>query len=134
MLRWATVPEQSGPKSGGLLSVPLSVAGTGSPSNTMSHGARPIFVVRTKWYPDTYNRLATTHIGRKVGLAMPLSVRLCPHLTQYRLDRSRPTSVQSGILVHPAVWPQYGPKSAGGAAVPLSETELPPGEGSSVPI
>jgi len=46
----------------------------------------------------------------------------------------RPTSVQSGILVHPAVWSQYGPKSAGGAAVPLSETELPPGEGSSVPI
>jgi len=56
-LRWATVPEQSGPKSGGA-AVPLSVGEYGSPSNTVSPGPRP-------------------------------------------------TSVLSGILNHPTVWPQY---------------------------
>jgi len=55
--RWATVLEQSGPKSGGLL-CPFPWGRAASPSNTM-------------WpWP-------------------------------------RPTSVLSGILIHPVVWPQY---------------------------
>jgi len=58
LLRWATVPEQSGPKSGGGTAVPLSVWGAWTPSTTMWSGPRP-------------------------------------------------TSVPSGILIHPAVWPQY---------------------------
>jgi len=33
----------------------------------------------------------------------------------------RPTSVSNGVLIHPAVWPQNGPKSGG--AVPLSVGE-----------
>jgi len=32
LLRWATLPEQSGPKSGGGAAVALSVGGAGSPS------------------------------------------------------------------------------------------------------
>jgi len=59
LLRWATVPEQSGPKSGGLLCpFPWGRGGSWAPSNTMSPGMRP-------------------------------------------------TSVPSGILIHPAVCPQY---------------------------
>jgi len=41
-LRWATVPEQSGPKSGGRCA-PFR-GGAGSPSNTMSPGPRPTFI------------------------------------------------------------------------------------------
>jgi len=69
-------------------------------------------------------RLATIDMGRKVGAAVPPSVwELGPHLTQCRLDqdlylcdfdmrRLRRTltyllTVPSGILIHPAVWPQY---------------------------
>ena len=57
LLRWATVPEESGPKSEGA-AVPLSVGGAGSLSNAMSPGTRP-------------------------------------------------TSVPSGVVIHPAVWLQY---------------------------
>jgi len=46
-------------------------------------------------------------MGRKVEAAARLSVgKLGPQLTQCRLG-PRPTSVQSGILIHPTVWPQY---------------------------
>jgi len=57
LLRWATVPEQSGPKIGGGCYAPFR-GGAGFPSNTMWPG-------------------------------------------------SRPTSIPSGILIHPTVWPQY---------------------------
>ena len=57
LLRWATMPEQSGPKSGGCC-VPFRGGGAGSQSNTMSPGPRP-------------------------------------------------TSVPSGLLIRPTVWPQY---------------------------
>jgi len=43
LLRWATVPDQSGPKNGGV--VPLSVGAAGSPSNTMSPGPRSTSVL-----------------------------------------------------------------------------------------
>jgi len=58
LLRWVTVPEQSGPKSGGCCAPFLWGGGAGSSSNTMSAGPRY-------------------------------------------------TSVASGILLHPTVWPQY---------------------------
>ena len=61
-----------------------------------------------KWYPDPSSRLATIDMGRKVGAAAPLSVgggQLGPHLTMS--PGPKPTSVPSGILIHPAVWPQY---------------------------
>ena len=39
--------------------------------------------------------------------AVPLSVgELGPHLTQCGLDRGL-SSIPSGILIHPTVWPQY---------------------------
>jgi len=74
------------------------------------------------------DRLPIIDMGRKVGAAMPLSVGvLGPHLTQHGLGRGLPlyqvgggaqypsittspgprsTSLPSGILIHPAVWPQ----------------------------
>jgi len=56
------------------------------------------------------HRLATIDVGQKVGAGavVPLSMgeMLGPHLTQRGLGRW-PTSILSGILIHPAVWPQY---------------------------
>jgi len=53
------------------------------------------------------DRLVTIDMGQKVGAAVPLSVgrELGPHLTMS--PGPRPTSIPSGILIHPTVWPQY---------------------------
>jgi len=52
------------------------------------------------------DRLATIDKGRKVGAAVPLSVgRWATSNTM--LPGPRPTSIPSGILIHPTVWPQY---------------------------
>jgi len=70
------------------------------------------------------NHLATTDMGRKRQVLCPFQGKLGPHLTQCRRG-PRPTSVPSGILIPPAIWPQYmGRKS--GAAVPLFWVELGP--------
>jgi len=71
-LRWATVPQQSGPKSGGGSCCALFRGGGrgGSRwgrSNTMSPGPRPTSVPTTKWYPDASSGLATIDSGRKLG-------------------------------------------------------------------
>ena len=59
MLRWATVPEQSGPKSR-LAADPLSVGGgAGYPSNTMSRGPWPSSVPSGILIHPTY--LTTIH-------------------------------------------------------------------------
>jgi len=62
--------------------------------------------LRTKWHLDPSSRLATTDMGRKVGCCyVPFlggagspSNKISPGL--------RPTSLPSGILIHPAVWPK----------------------------
>jgi len=48
---------------------PFRGGGAGSPSKTMSPMLRPI--PPSKWYPDTYSRLATIDIGRKLGVCVP---------------------------------------------------------------
>ena len=55
------------------------------------------------------DRLATVDIRRKLG-ACPFSAG--PHLTQCRLGQGLP----SGILNHPAVWPQRRCAENGGCA------------------
>jgi len=61
----------------------------------------------TKWYPDASSRLVTIDMGQKLGAVPPSffwggagspSNTMSPGL--------RPTSVQSGIFIHPTVWPQ----------------------------
>jgi len=47
------------------------------------------------WYPNTSSHLATIDMGQKVGGAGSLS--------NTRLPGPRPTSVSSGILIHPTV-------------------------------
>jgi len=50
--------------------------------------------------------LATTDMGRKVGLLCPFpGAELGPYLTMW--PGPRPTSIPHGILIHPAVWSQH---------------------------
>ena len=63
--------------------------------------------LHTKWHPDASSHLATIEMGRKLGMGLhpPLGGGgLGPHLTQSL--GLRPTFVPSGILIHPAIWPQ----------------------------
>jgi len=57
------------------------------------------------------DRLATIDMGRKVGgelrAAVPLSVGRAGSPSNTVSPEPRPTSVPRGILIHPAVWPQY---------------------------
>ena len=56
---------------------------------------------------ETGNHFATIDMGQKVvGLLWPFPWgELGPHLAM--LPGPRPTSIPSGILTHPTVWPQY---------------------------
>jgi len=44
--------------------------------------------------------------GPKIGGTLPLLGGAGFHLTQSRLFCPKPTSVPSGILIHPVIWPQ----------------------------
>jgi len=105
LLRWATVPEQSGPKTGGGAAVPLSMGAAGSPSNTMCAWPRPTLV------PSDI--LIHPAVWSQETLAEKWKGLLCPflrgELTQYGLGRGLPpvNSASSGILIRPTVWLQY---------------------------
>jgi len=63
---------------------------------------------RIKWHFDPSRRLATIDLGRQLGAVPPFWEReLGPHLTQRRLGQGLPLYHASGILIHPAVWPQH---------------------------
>jgi len=60
--------------------------------------------LRTKWHLDLSSRLATIYMGQKLGGVSFLGAAGSPSNT--KSPGPRPTSTPSGILVHPAVWPQ----------------------------
>jgi len=67
-------------------------------------------------------------MGRKVGVAVPLSlgVGVSCHLTHVAWAEAY-TSVPSGILIHPAIWPQQTWAEFffwGGGCAPLGEAGL----------
>jgi len=51
------------------------------------------------------DRFSTIDMGRKVGAVVPLSVGGAGSPALW--PGPRPTSISSGILIHPTVWPQY---------------------------
>jgi len=102
--------DKHAPKSGGT-AVPLSLMGpgAGSPSITMSSGPRPSSVShQLKWYLDPlYSRFATIDMGLKLVAAVPpFWGSWSQSNTMWPGPRPRPTSVPSGILIRPTVWPQ----------------------------
>jgi len=98
-MRWATIDmtEKSGaacsaPFAGGQLSPRLTQGGLG-------RGLLPYQMASSSI------RLATIDIGRKLG-AMPRFRGRTGSPSNTTSPGPRPTSVPSGILIHPAVWPQ----------------------------
>jgi len=81
----------------------------------------------TKWHLDASNRLATMDMGKNGGLC-PLFWEGAGRGSPFNTISlgSRPTFLPSGILIHPAIWPQqiwaenWGlcPFGGGGAGFP----------------
>jgi len=78
------------------VAVPLSVHG--SPSNNV---ARAEVYLPTKWHLDPSSRLARTDMDQKWGCCAPFGGSGSPPNTVWH--GPRPTSVLSGILIHPTV-------------------------------
>ena len=91
------------PKRGGGCCASFAGRGAGSPSNIMWPGPRSVYFC-TKWHLDPSSRLATIDMGLKLGGGCAFLGELGPHLTLS--PGLRPTSVPSGIVMHPAVWLQ----------------------------
>ena len=104
LLRWATVPEQSGPKWGCCVPFRRELG----PHVTIPPGPRPTSVYN-KWYSDRSSRLATIDMGRKVGggCCAPFRGGGAGSPSNTMSPGPRPTSVPSGIFIHPTIWPQY---------------------------
>ena len=74
--------------------------------------------LRTKLHLDPSSLLATTDMDQKLGDCVPFWGRVgSPSNT--KSPKPRPTSVPSGILIHPAIWPQQTWAENWGCAPPL---------------
>ena len=62
----------------------------------------------TKWHLDPSSRLATIDVGRKLGGALsPFREGGAGSPSNTMSLGPRPTSLPSGVLIHPAIWPQH---------------------------
>ena len=72
----------------------------------LSQGAKAL--LHTKWHFDPSNRLATIDMGQNVGgCCAPFLERGAGSPCNAMSPGPRPTALPGGILIHPAVWPQY---------------------------
>ena len=62
--------------------------------------------LRTKWHRGPSSRLATTEIGRKLGELCPFRGGGAGSTSNTKSPGRKPTSIPSGILIHPAIRPQ----------------------------
>jgi len=73
------------------------------------------------------DHLAIIDMGQKAGAAVPFSVGEAGSPSNTISPGPRPTSVPSGILIHPAIWPQQTwAKSGGGLLCPFLGQKLGP--------
>ena len=71
------------------------------------------------------DRLATTDMGRTVeGAAVPLFWEGAGSPSNTMSPEPRPTYLPSGILIHPAVWPQHTWAENWGGYAPFLGREL----------
>jgi len=73
--------------------------------------------LHTKWHLDPSSRLATIDMGRKFGGSVPIFRRGAGSPSNTMSLGPRHTSLPSGVLIHPAIWPQHMGRKLG--AVPL---------------
>jgi len=78
--------------------------GAGSQSSTMWPAPRP--TLHTKWHVDPYNLLATIDMGRKLVALPPFGGGGTWSPSNTMSLGSSATFLPSGILIHPAIWPQ----------------------------
>ena len=83
--------------------MPLFAEGSGSPSNAVAWAEA---YLHTKWHFNPSSRLATTDMGRKLGAVSPFLGGGAGSPSNTMSPGPRPTSVPTGILTHPGVWPQ----------------------------
>jgi len=63
--------------------------------------------LRSKWHLDPSSRLATIDMGKKLRGCCALFLGGARSPSNTKSPAPRPTSISSGTLVHPAVWPQW---------------------------
>jgi len=68
---------------------------------------RAIKKIKSSAAAEMGDRLATIDMGRKVQAAVILSVGGAGSQSIAMLPGPRPTSIPSGSLIHPTIWPQY---------------------------
>ena len=106
---------------------PFLGRGAGSPSNRMWSGEGSwVFIwhnvawaeayLRAKCHLDPSSRLATITIGRKLGALPPFCRGGTGSPSGTMWPGPRPTSLPSGMLIHPAIWPQQIWPKIGGCA------------------
>jgi len=127
---WLFGHNRHGPKGRGGCCAPFGGEGVLGPHLTqcgLSQGN-----LHSKWHLDPSSRLAIIDMGQKVGgcCAPFWAGKLGSHLTSAAL---RPTSIPSGGLIHPAIWPQQtwaknwrGCAPFGGAGFPPKQCGLLP--------
>jgi len=59
-----------------------------------------------KCHLDPSSRLAKIDMGRKLGAPLHFLAREAGYPSNTKWPGPRPTSIPSGILIHPAIWPQ----------------------------
>jgi len=75
------------------------------PHRTQSRWAEAY--LHTKWHLSPDSRWATMYIGQKLGEGLcPFKRGAAGSPSNTKSTGLRPTSIPSGILMHPAVWPQ----------------------------
>ena len=82
--------------------LPFFGRGAGSPSSTMWPRPRPT----SKCHLDPSSRFATIDMGRKLGTVPPFSGGGAESPSNTMSPGTRPIFLPSGILIHPAIWPQ----------------------------
>ena len=93
-----------GPKRGGCCA---PFAESWDPVYTMCSMAWAEVYFRTKWRLYPFSRLATIDMGQKLGgVVMPFFLGVAGSISNTESHGPRPTSMPTGILVHPAVWQQ----------------------------
>jgi len=99
------LPQYTWAENGELLCPLFFAGGAGSGPNLMSPGPRPTSLQSGR-HLDPYRHLATSDMGRKLKESVPpLWGSWSPSNTMW--PGPSLTSIPSGILVHPTVWPQY---------------------------
>ena len=88
----------------GACCAPFVWEGVLSPRLTQCAWAEVYF--RTKGHLDPSSHLATIHTGWKLGAPTPFAGSGAGSPSSTMWPGLRPTSIPSGILIHPAIWPQ----------------------------